>query len=65
MVNHIKHQFIDVESRSLLPSLQGLICVDREVRGRLETLPLNPQWHYKEWVGCFSLLGNSKTNQGD
>lgn len=31
------------------------ICVMREVRGELVVLAI-PQQHYKEWVGCFSLL---------
>ena len=40
--------------------MKGVICVERMVRGQLEWLPLIDQHHYKEWVGCFSLLGEVK-----
>jgi hypothetical protein len=35
--------------------MKGLICVEREVHGVIEWLPLANQHHYKEWAGCFSL----------
>ena len=39
-------------------SMRGVICVERSVRGVIEWLPLADQHHYREWQGCFSLLGN-------
>jgi hypothetical protein len=42
--------------------MRGVICVERMVRGQLQWLPLADQHHYKEWTGCFSLLGTSLTN---
>jgi hypothetical protein len=38
--------------------MRGVICVEREVYGVVEWLPLVDQHHYKQWVGCFSLLGD-------
>lgn len=32
------------------------ICVERSVNGEMQTLSLDPQHHYKEWSGCFSIL---------
>lgn len=55
-INSAKGQFIDTEATNKLPSLQCLICVDREVEGKLQTLPIIPQHHYKEWTGCFSII---------
>ena len=37
--------------------MRGVICVERSVRGVIEWLPLADQHHYREWQGCFSLLG--------
>jgi len=37
--------------------MKGTICVERIVNGQGEWLPLTDQISYKEWVGCFSLLG--------
>lgn len=37
--------------------MRGLICVERMVADRLEWLPIVNQSAYREWVGCFSLLG--------
>ena len=31
----------------------GKIAVDRMVAGKLESLVLIEQHHYKEWVGCY------------
>ena len=36
--------------------MKGLICVERVVNGKLEVLPLDNQYSYKEWYGCFSLI---------
>jgi hypothetical protein len=41
----------------------GKICVLREVRGIWEALPLDPQWHYREWVGCFTYIGVDTADQ--
>ena len=38
--------------------MRGVICVERWVLGQLEWLPLANQRAYKEWTGCFSLLGD-------
>ena len=38
--------------------MRGVICVERSVRGVIEWLPLADQHHYREWQGCFSLLGD-------
>lgn len=35
---------------------RGTICVERVVYGNVEWLRLDPQWHYKEWAGCFSII---------
>ena len=35
---------------------RGTICVERVVYGQLEWLPLANPRHYREWVGCFSVL---------
>lgn len=35
---------------------KGTICVARSVSGEVQWLRLDPQWHYKEWSGCFSLI---------
>ena len=34
-----------------------MICVERSVAGTIEWLPLADQHKYREWTGCFSLLG--------
>lgn len=36
--------------------MRGLICVMRVVNGKEEILPLETQWHYKEYYGCFSFI---------
>lgn len=36
--------------------MRGIICVERFVNGRAVVCPLDVQWAYKEWYGCFSLL---------
>ena len=40
--------------------MRGIICVERVVQGNLKWLPLAMQHHYKEWNGCFSLLGGEE-----
>ena len=37
--------------------MKGTICVERIQNGQEEWLPLADQKSYKEWIGCFSLLG--------
>ena len=34
---------------------RGEVCVIREY----EVLRIQPQWSYKEWVGCFSWIGGA------
>ena len=34
-----------------------MICVERSVAGTIEWLPLADQHQYREWIGCFSLIG--------
>lgn len=40
-------------------NMRGIICVERGVgmQGEIKWLPLADQHHYREWLGCFSLLG--------
>ena len=35
---------------------KGTICVIRSCNGKPEALRIVNQHHYKEWVGCFSIL---------
>jgi hypothetical protein len=35
---------------------RGDLCVIRQANGKPEALLIQPQWAYKEWVGCFSWL---------
>ena len=37
---------------------RGELCVIRQSRGKPEALRIVPQWSYKEWVGCFSWIGD-------
>jgi len=39
---------------------RGDICVIRCMSGSPEMLKLVEQRHYKEWVGCFSYIGEVK-----
>ena len=36
---------------------RGDKCVIRQSSGTPEILKIEPQWAYKEWVGCFSFIG--------
>jgi hypothetical protein len=36
---------------------RGDRCVVRQSNGVPEILKIEPQWAYKEWVGCFSFIG--------
>jgi hypothetical protein len=43
------------------PSLtHGEICVIRRFNGSPEMLRVVDQHHYKEWVGCFSYIGERR-----
>lgn len=57
MINHHKRIFFNSDTTPRPKSLRGLICVDRMYKGQLTTFPLVNQWSFKEWVGCYSLLG--------
>lgn len=48
-------KFLDDEYQP--PLQRGDICVIRRANGAPEVLRLADQHHYKEWVGCFSYLG--------
>jgi hypothetical protein len=39
---------------------RGEICVIRCMSGSPEMLRLDEQRHYKEWIGCFSYIGEVK-----
>lgn len=38
---------------------RGTICVVREVNGRLCVLRLQNQQAFREWAGCFSIIGDT------
>jgi hypothetical protein len=39
---------------------RGDICVVRRINGAPEMFRLVDQHHYKEWVGCFTYMGEMK-----
>ena len=47
--NRIVKYLSDIES--------GKICVLREFQGQSIPLSIEPQSSYREWPGCFSMLG--------
>ena len=51
-------KFLDGEYQP--PLGRGDICVIRGFNGSPEVLRLDDQHHYKEWVGCFSYLGERR-----
>jgi hypothetical protein len=38
---------------------KGTICVIREYQGNMVIMPIEKQWAYKEWSGCFSIIWES------
>ena len=36
---------------------RGELCVIRQSSGKPEAFKIDPQWSYKEWLGCFSWVG--------
>lgn len=43
--------------------LDGTLCIIRAVNGENEILAIEPQWHWKEYTGVFSLLNTVKNTE--